>query len=215
MLLFVLVRTPPTTTSPFHSWKDAVTASLFGPGNVSAMISTALPTIAFAAVATTSSLTIAAVAATVTALGTLVYRVLVRQPLRPAVLGLVVGGVCAAIAASTGDARGFFLAPTAITVVIILVCLLTVVARRPLAGMLLNRLAGGPTLWYLNGDLLRVYTQCTLICVIVNIASVIAQIVGYLDDATWLLAALHIANPVIFTAIIAATLVAARKTHTT
>ncbi len=48
----------------------------------------------------------------------------------------------------------------------------------------------------------------------VNIASTVAQIVGYVNDATWLLAALHIANPVIFTAIIAVTIVAARKTHT-
>jgi hypothetical protein len=88
--------------------------------------------------------------------------------------------------------------------------------RRPLAGvLLLNRLAGGPPRWYLDGDLLRVYTQCTLVCIGVNIASTVAQIVGYVNDATWLLAALHIANPVIFTAIIAVTIVAARKTHTT
>lgn len=199
-----------TTYQP-QTWKDAVKGSLFGRSKVSATICTAFPTIAFVAVTAVSSLTIATIAAAVTALGTFIYRVWAKQPLRPAVIGLVIAGVCAFTAFVTGDARGFFLAPTAITVAIIVVCLASVVVRRPLAGLLLNRLAGGPPRWYLNANLMRVYTQCTFACIIVNVASTAAQIIGYLNDATWLLAALHIANPVIFTAIIAVTVVAARK----
>ncbi|MCK5752422.1 MULTISPECIES: DUF3159 domain-containing protein [unclassified Mycolicibacterium] len=202
---------PPETVDQPRTWKDAVKDSLIGAGKVSASVCTALPTIVFAAVAAASSLTIATIAAGITAIGTFVYRLLAKERLRPAAVGLGVAGVCAATAALTGDARGFFLAPTAITVLIIVVCLGTVAIRRPLAGLLLNRISGGPPDWYRDPALLRLYTRCTYVCIIVNVVSAIAQIAGYLYDATWFLAALHVANPVIFTAIIAVTVVAARK----
>ena len=214
MIRSVAVRHETITSNHPQTWKEAVKASLIGPGKMSASACAALPTIVFAAVATASSLTFATLAAAVTALGTFVYRVAARQPLGPAVIGLAIAGVCAATAVATGDARGFFLAPTAITILIIVVCLATIVVRRPLAGLLLNRLAGGQPRWYLDDGLLRVYTRCTYVCITVNVASTIAQIVGYLYDATWLLAALHVANPVIFTAVIAVTIVAARNART-
>jgi hypothetical protein len=119
--------------------------------------------------------------------------------------------VCAAAAALTGDTRGFFLAPTAITALIVVVCLGTIAVRRPLAGLLLNRLSGGPHDWPQHRELMRVYTRCTLVCVAVNIASTGAQIFGYIVDNTVLLAALHIVNPIVFTVIIAVTVANARK----
>lgn len=214
MIRSFFVRPDAATNDTRQSWTAAVRASLIGPGTMSASICTALPTIVYAVVATMSSLAFATLSAAVAAVGAFVYRVGVKQPLRPAAIGLAIAGACAATAAATGDVRGFFLAPTVITILIIVVCLASVVARRPLAGLLLNRLAGGPPRWYLEDDLLRLYTRCTYVCIVVNVASTIAQIVGYVYDATWLLAALHIANPVVFTAIIAVTVVAARSART-
>ena len=190
---------------------QAVRSALFGPGKVSAMVCAALPTVAFVATVMVSTLTAAIVAAGITAVVVFGYRLLVKQPVRPALTGLAIAAVCAAAAALTGDTRGFFLAPTAITVIIVVVCLGTIAVRRPLAGLLLNRLAGGPHDWHRHRELMRVYTLCTLVCVAVNVVSTGLQIFGYIIDNTVLLAALHIINPIVFTVIIAITVVAARK----
>jgi Protein of unknown function (DUF3159) len=194
-----------------ETWCTAVKSALFGPGKVSAIACAALPTVAFVAAVTFSTLTTAIVAAGLTALVVFGYRLLMKQPVRPALTGLVIAAVCVAAAALTGDTRGFFLAPTAITALIVVVCLATIAVRRPLAGLMLNRLAGGPTGWHQHRELLRVYTLCTLVCVAVNVVSTGLQIFGYMIDSTVLLAALHIVNPIVFTVIIAITAVAARK----
>ncbi|MGH3644814.1 MAG: DUF3159 domain-containing protein [Mycobacterium sp.] len=194
-----------------ETWREAVESALFGPGKVSAMVCVALPTVAFVAAVTLRTLTAAIVAASVTALIVFGYRLLVKQPVRPALTGLAIAAVCAAAAALTGDTRGFFLAPTAITVLIVVICLVTIAVRRPLAGLLLNRLAGGPPGWHQHRELVRVYTSCTLVCVAVNVVSTALQIFGYIIDNTVLLAALHIINPIVFTVIIAITIAVARK----
>jgi hypothetical protein len=195
-----------------ETWREAVTSALFGPGKVSAMACAALPTVAFVAAVTLSTPTAAAAAAAgVTALVVFGYRLLVKQPVRPALTGLAIAAVCAAAAALTGDTRGFFLAPTAITVLIVVICLVTIAVRRPLAGLLLNRLAGGPPGWHHHRELVRVYTSCTLVCAAVNVVSTALQIFGYIIDNTGLLAALHIINPIVFTVIIAITIAVARK----
>jgi hypothetical protein len=211
------MHTAPTddgSTADTHqpeNWHTAVTSALFGPGKVSAMVCAALPTVAFVAAVMLGRLSGAIVVAGVTALVVFGYRLLRKQPVRPALAGLAIAAVCAAAAALTGDTRGFFLAPTAITVLIVVVCLGTIVVRRPLAGLLLNRLAGGPRDWPRHRELLRVYTLCTVVCAAVNVVSTGLQIAGYIVDNTLLLAALHIVNPIIFTVIIAVTVVTARK----
>jgi hypothetical protein len=194
-----------------ETWGEAVRSALFGPGKVSATVCVALPTVAFVAAVMASTMTAAVVAAGITAVGVFCYRLLVKQPVRPALTGLAIAAVCAAAAALTGDTRGFFLAPTAITVIIVVVCLATIAVRRPLAGLLLNRFAGGPHHWHQHRELMRVYTMCTLVCVAVNVGSTGLQIFGYIVDNTVLLAVLHIINPIVFTVISAITVVAARK----
>jgi hypothetical protein len=193
------------------SWSDGIKHSLTRPEQISGMLCTAGPTAAFLAANGPTTLGAALGAAAITALAAFAYRILTKQPMRPAIIGLAIVAVCAAAAAVTGDARGFFLAPTMATIAILAVCLGTVAARRPLAGLLLNRVSQGPAHWYRHRPLLRVYTICTLVCAVVNVCSAVVQIIGYAVGNTVLLAAAHIANPPIFTVVITITVMAARK----
>jgi hypothetical protein len=82
---------------------------------------------------------------------------------------------CAGTAALTGEARDFFLVPTLIPFAVILVCLATIAVGRPLTGLALNRLAGGPTDWPRIPRLRRVYTISTLACVAINTVNAVVQ----------------------------------------
>ena len=66
-----------------------------------------------------------------------------RESLRAAVVGLAVAGVCAAVAAFSGEARAFFLLPTLIPAALGVLFLGSVLVRRPVTGTLFNRLVGG------------------------------------------------------------------------
>ena len=83
--------------------------------------------------------------------------------------------------------------------------------RRPLTGLLLNRLAGGPRDWRHRRDLLRVYDVTTLVAVAVNAVNFALQATFYAADQPAVLAAAHIATGPVFALLVAATLVAVRR----
>jgi hypothetical protein len=58
--------------------------------------------------------------------------------LRGALTGLLLVAACAAVAGVTGQERGFFLIPALIPYVVVAVCVASVLAGRPLTGMILN-----------------------------------------------------------------------------
>jgi hypothetical protein len=181
------------------------------PSRMSGMIMAAAPTIVFVLVNALGSLYPALLAAAATAAAAFAFRLLRRQPLRQAVIGLLIVGTCAGVAALTGQARGFFLLPALVPFAVIVVCVGSVVARRPLTGLLLNRVSGGPPAWYEDRRLLRVHTIATLVCVGVNVVNAILQAIFYLADNTYVLAAAHIATGPVFAAIVAVTVVSARR----
>jgi hypothetical protein len=175
----------------------------------------ATPTVAFlVADAVTGALVPSAVAAVVAAAAVVGWRSYRREPLRKAVPGLVIVAVCAAVAAVTGQARGFFLVPTLVPFVVMLVCLASVAAGRPLTGVVLNRLSGGPPDWYRVPRLRRVHVVATLVCVAVNVVNAIVQVVFYRADEPVVLGIAHIATGPVFATIVAVTLVFARRAIT-
>ena len=121
----------------------------------------AAPSLVFVAVNVLASLYPAIIAAAVTAVAGLGYRLARRQSPRSALVGILIVAVCAVVAAVTGEARGFFLVPTLIPFAVILICLATIIARRPLTGLILNRVTGGPPDWYRNPALRRVHLIAT------------------------------------------------------
>jgi len=175
----------------------------------------AAPTAAFLVVTVVAGgLVPSVLAAAVVAVAVFGWRRYRRQPLRKAVPGLLIVAVCAVAAAATGQARGFFLVPTLVPFVVVLVCLASIVAGRPLTGIVLNRISGGPPDWYRMLRLRRVHLVATLACVAVNIVNATVQVVFYRADEPIVLGVAHIATGPLFAAIVAVTLVCARRVIT-
>ena len=195
----------PTTLSA------ALRGSLARSGGVAGILLAAAPAIAFVVADALGGLGVAFIALAVAAVVAFGVRLVRRESLRSAVIGLVVAGVCAGIAAFSGEARAFFLLPTLIPAVLGVVFLASVIVRRPVTGMLLNRLAGGPADWRDHAGLLRVYTVTTLAGVALHALNLVLRTVAYLADQPAVLAALGVLAAPLFALLAAVTLVAARR----
>jgi hypothetical protein len=75
------------------------------------------------------------------------WRLIRREPLQPAVSGILGVALCAFIAYRTGEARGFFLYGIWYSLVAGLLLMLSVVVRRPLVGVLWSVLNGSSFSW--------------------------------------------------------------------
>jgi hypothetical protein len=175
-------------------------------GRVLGIVVAAAPTVAFVVANALSSLYPALAAAGITAVAAFAWRLRRHQSLRQAVIGLLLVVACAGVAAITGQARGFFLIPTLIPFAVITICVITVLAGRPLTGLLLNRVAGGPANWRELPRLRRVYVVSTLVCAAVNLLNAIVQVVFYVADQPIVLGAAHIATGPVFALIVAVTI---------
>ncbi|WP_410816343.1 DUF3159 domain-containing protein [Micromonospora sp. 050-3] len=172
----------------------------------------AAPGLVFVAVNVVAALYPAIIAAAAAAVAGLGLRLARRQSPRSALIGILVVTVCAVVAAVTGDARGFFLVPTLIPFAVIMACLATIIARRPLTGLLLNRVTGGPHDWYRNPALGRVHLAATSAAIGINVINAAVQVILYDRGDTVLLAVAHAATGPIFATLVAVTIVAVRKT---
>jgi hypothetical protein len=190
---------------------EALRAAWQKSGGCSGILAASAPTVVFVVVAALGGLTAAVVAAAVTALAAFAVKIARHEAVGGALGGLFLVMACALVAALTGEARGFFLLPTALPAVVILICLATLLARRPLTGLLLNRLAGGPATWRRHRGLMRIYDISTLIAVAVNAVNLGLQVVFYLADQTAVLAVAHAATGPVFATLVAGTLVAVRR----
>ena len=175
----------------------------------------AAPSLVFVAVNVIASLYPAIIAAAVTAAAGLGYRLLRRQSPRSALVGILIVAVGAILAAVTGEARGFFLVPALIPFAVIMVCLATIIARRPLTGLILNRVTGGPPDWYRQPALRRVHLIATSAALGINVVNAVFQVIFYGRNDTVVLAVAHIATGPIFATLVAVTVVAVRRTLTT
>jgi Protein of unknown function (DUF3159) len=175
------------------------------------MVAAALPSAIFLTVDALASLYPALAAAAAVAAAGLAWRLHRRQPARQALAGVVIVAACAGVAAITGQERGFFLIPALIPFAVIAVCVASILAKRPLTGVLLNRLSGGPAGWREIARLRRVYTATTLAAVAVNVVNALIQAVFYLANYPAVLAAAHVATGPVFAVIVAVTIVLARR----
>jgi hypothetical protein len=171
----------------------------------------AAPTVAFVVTDALGGLAWAFLALAGTASAAFGVRLARRESVRAALVGLAVAAACAVVAAVSGEARAFFLLPTLLPAVLMLVFLGSVVVRRPLTGTLFNRMAGGPRDWRQHSALLRVYSITTLVAVAIHAVNFAVRIVFYLADQPAVLAAVQIAAGPVFAALAAATLLAARR----
>lgn len=192
----------------------ALRGSLARSGGVTGILVAAVPAVAFVVADAVGGLSWAFVALAVAAAVVFGVRLARRESLRGALIGLAVAGACAAIAAFSGEARAFFLLPTLIPAVMGAVFLGSVLVRRPVAGVLFNRLVGGPVDWREHPRLLRIYTVSTLAGVAFHALNLALRGVAYLADQPAVLAALGVAAVPVFALLAAVTLVAARRAIT-
>jgi hypothetical protein len=178
---------------------------------VEATLVAAAPTIAFLVADAVGTLPVAIGVAAATALAVFGWRLYRRARLGAALIGLVLVAACATVAAVTGQARGFFLIPALIPFGVIAVCVATVVIGRPLTGLLLNKVIGGPPRWWTHPRLRRVHVIATLTCAAVNVVNGALQVVFYQANQPLVLGALHIATGPVFAVIVAVTIGFARR----
>jgi hypothetical protein len=176
---------------------------------------TATPSVAFVATNAASSLDPALVVAGVVGLVAFGWQLRRHEPLWQAAAGLVVVGACAGVAALTGQARGFFLLPMLVPMVLIVIGVCSLAVRRPYLGSLLNRISGGPANWPDVSALRRIYAWITMVSIAFNIVSAAVQVSLYADNQTVALGAVHVITGPGNVAIAAATIVLVRRTRQT
>ncbi|MFF4378000.1 DUF3159 domain-containing protein [Kitasatospora sp. NPDC001547] len=172
------------------------------------------PTLVFLAADAGGGPRSASVAAAVTAVLVLGWRLRARRHVPHAVLGALLATACAAVAAWTGQARGFFLLPMAVPAAAAAACLLSLAADRPLAGLVANRLVGGPAGWRSNRVLHRCYALSTVAIALVSLASLAAQAALYRWNDVAGLGLLHVLMGPLWAAVTALSLALARRTVT-
>lgn len=173
-----------TRHGPPVDLKQAVLEQLGGPWG---MVYTALPIVAFVTANAFVALPAAIGIAIAVALGITGWRLLRNEPVRPALsrlFGVVVAG---GVAAWTGSAGGFFLLGIWASLVGAIVLLASVLARRPLTGVVWNAVHSGEHPWHEDRPALRGHDIATLAVAAVFASRFLVQRWLYDADATgWL-----------------------------
>lgn len=135
-------------------------------GGWSGTVVAAVPPVVFVIANAVGGLREAIIAAVAAALVLALYRLVRRESLQQALMGLFSVAVAAIIAARTGQARGFFLLGIAGSLVYAAVFAVSIVVRRPLVGVAWEFLdpspGDDPRPWHRRPQLMRAYLGATL-----------------------------------------------------
>ncbi|QIS21196.1 DUF3159 domain-containing protein [Nocardia terpenica] len=162
-------------------------------GGISGLIYSTLPVVVFVPANALWGLTGAIWAALGVAAAILVWRLVRRSPIQPAISGFLGVGVCALVAYRMGAAKGFFLFGIWASLLYGGVFLASLVVRWPLAGVIWGVLNGHGTDWRADRRVLRLYDLATVVWVVVFGARFLVQQHFYESDSTGLLAIARIA----------------------
>ncbi|WP_413247735.1 DUF3159 domain-containing protein [Rhodococcus sp. Z13] len=159
-------------------------------GGLGGLIYSTLPVLVFVPVNSVWGLTVAIWAALAVAFGVLVWRLIRRTPIQPAISGFFGVALCAFIAHRTGDAKGYFLFGIYASLVYGGAFVLSVLVRRPLVGVIWGMLNGQGSRWRSHPTAVRAYDVATVVWALVFIARYLVQNHLYDADRTgWLAAA--------------------------
>ena len=164
-------------------------------GGVSGLLLAAIPTFAYVVVNAVAGLDAAVIVAVGASAGLIVLRLLRRQPIQPAVSGLLGVVVAALIAFYTGSAQGYFLPGIWFSLVMATLLAVSLLVRRPLVGVIWNALRGaGPhPAWRSDRVVLHAFDVATLAFALVFAARFIVQHWLYDEGSTGWLAVARIA----------------------
>lgn len=185
-------------------------------GGVQGIVASSIPVAVFVLVNLLFAVQPAVIAALAAGVAIAVWRIVRRQPLQPAVSGLLGVGVAAFIAYRTGEARGFYLPGLIYSAAFGLAFLVSVLVRRPLAGLIWHGINGDGQGWRRDPALLRAYTWASLLWTLVFAARLVVQGLLYnADEETWLgVARLAMGYPLVGVALLG-TVWAVRRAHRT
>ncbi|WP_175420416.1 DUF3159 domain-containing protein [Rhodococcus sp. SGAir0479] len=156
-------------------------------GGLSGLVYSTLPIIAFVPANSIWGLAPAVWIALGVAAAILVWRVVRRGAIQPAISGFLGVGVCAFIAYRTGDAKGYFLFGIYTSLVYAAVFVLSIVVRRPLVGVAWGYLNGHRNAWRAHPGAVRAYDIATVAWALVFGARYLVQSQLYDADQTgWL-----------------------------
>lgn len=156
-------------------------------GGVSGLVYSTLPVVVFVPFNSYFGLSVALWAALGVAAAVLVWRLVRRSPIQPAISGFFGVGICAFIAYRTGDAKGYFLFGIYTSLVYGGAFVLSVLARWPLVGVIWGYLNGKGTSWRRERSAVRYYDVATIAWASVFAARYIVQSQLYDSDRTgWL-----------------------------
>ncbi|MEV6223986.1 DUF3159 domain-containing protein [Nocardia fluminea] len=156
-------------------------------GGFSGLIYSTLPVLVFVPVNTFAGLTVAIWAALGVAAAILIWRLVQRSPIQPAVSGFLGVGLCALIAQRVGEAKGFFLFGIYTSLVYAGVFAVSILLRRPLVGVIWGALNGHGHRWRTDKLIRKLYDLATAVWVVVFGARYLVQSQLYdTDHTTWL-----------------------------
>ena len=176
-------------------------------GGVSGLVYSTLPVLVFVPINSFWGLTAAIWAALGVAAAILVWRVVAKGAIQPAISGFLGVGICAFIAYRTGDAKGYFLFGIYTSLAYAGVFLLSIVVRWPLVGVLWGFLNGHGNSWRGSKAAVRAYDLATAAWALVFGARYLVQSQLYDTDHTGWLAVTRIAMGWPLTALVLVTTV--------
>ncbi|MGW5074865.1 DUF3159 domain-containing protein [Rhodococcus sp. NPDC004095] len=156
-------------------------------GGISGLVYSTLPIVAFVPVNSFFGLTAAIWAALGVAAAVLVWRLVVRGTVQPAISGFIGVGICAFIAHRTGDAKGYFLFGIYTSLLYAGAFVVSILVRWPLVGVVWGFLNGHGNSWRRSRAAIRAYDIATLAWAVVFGARYLVQSQLYDTDHTgWL-----------------------------
>jgi hypothetical protein len=159
-------------------------------GGLSGVVASTLPVIAFVPANSFFDLTVAIWTALGVALAVMVWRLVTKAPVQPAISGFFGVGICAFIAYRTGDAKGYFLFGIYTSLAYAGAFVLSMIVRWPLVGVVWGYLNGKGTAWRRSSRAVVSYDIATFAWAVVFGARYLVQSQLYDADQTgWLAAA--------------------------
>lgn len=156
-------------------------------GGASGALATVLPVVVFVLLNSVAGLQVAIWSALGSAVLIGVWRLARRERLQPAVSGVLGVGVCALIAYRTGEARGFFLYGIWFSLVAGLGCVVSIVLRWPLIGVLWSAVNSSGFGWRSSHRVLRSYQIATAVWSVFFLARFgVQQWLYDADETGWL-----------------------------
>ena len=146
-------------------------------GGVSGLVYASLPTFAYVVTNAIAGLDAAVMTSVGVSVGLIVFRLLRKQPIQPAVSGLLGVVVAALIAYYTGSAEDYFLPGIWLSLAMAAVFAVSLVVRRPLVGVIWNllRSAGPDRSWRADTGTLHAFDVATLAFVALFSARFVVQ----------------------------------------